>query len=187
VESKTHLNITQGFSDRSRRLPDFCQKNGLKSRCGILWIWDKQTGGDPFILIKRLLKLFPFEVLSIEVDDGRSRDVFSDWDSYLEWVNAENPTPTRLFSRIKIFRQKRVLGLLVWEMRGDSQKELAIYTQHDQTEPISKACATLGTVEIVSSPASSPKKRCWLYEWAFSFFNSSVRRGTTSKRSPTIP
>lgn len=187
MESKTRLIMTQGLPDNSRRLPDFCRKNGLQSRCGIVWIWDRQTVGDPFTLIKRLLKLFPFEALSIEVDEGRSRDVFSDWDSYLEWVNAENPTPKRLFSRIKIFRQKRVLGFLVWEKRGDSQRELAIYTQHDQTEPISKACETLATVEIFSKSAPSPKKGCWLYEWAFSFFNSSVRRGTTSKRSPTIP
>jgi hypothetical protein len=180
--------MTQGVPEQSRRLPDFCRKNGLQSRCGIVWIWNTQTEGEPFTLVKRLLKLFPFEALSIEVDEGRSRDVFSDWDSYLEWVNAESPTPTRLFSRIKIFRQKRVLGFLVWEKRRDSdERELAIYTQHDQTEPISKACQTLGTVEIFSNPAPLPGKRHRFYEWAFNFFNSSVRRGTTSKRSPTIP
>ncbi|NBX76228.1 MAG: hypothetical protein EBQ92_06705 [Proteobacteria bacterium] len=188
MESKSHLIITKGLPDLPKKVPAFCREHGLGSRCGILWIWDTQTEGEPFTLVRRLLKLFPFESLSIEVDEGRRRDVFSDWDSYLEWINADAPNPSRLFSRIKVFRRKHVLGFLVWEQGKNSNgMELAIYTQHDQTNPISEACETLGTVEVNSTPAPTKKQKLWIYDWAFSFFNSSVRRGTTSKRSPTIP
>ncbi|MFM8269471.1 MAG: hypothetical protein ACKN9V_04710 [Pseudomonadota bacterium] len=110
----------------------------FRFRCAIDWTWADPIGEESFTLVKKLLKLFPFEVLSVEVDFRRSRDVFSDWDSYLEWFKAEKPAGERLFSRIKISRQRKTLGLMVWE-KGD----LAIYTEHDQVAPITKACETM--------------------------------------------
>jgi len=188
VKSKTHLIITKGFVTPSRKLPSFCRKNGLQSRCSIQWRWTNPMEEEAFTLIKRLLKLFPFELLRIEVDKGRSRDVFSDWDSYVEWAKAENLSLERLFSRIQILRHKKVLGFLVWTKRSDSSGlDLNIYTEHDQTRPISQACETIATVEIGVNPARSTQKKSCFYEWALSFFNSSVKRGTTSKRSATIP
>lgn len=154
------------------------------ARSSIDWTWTEPMSEESLILVKRLLKLFPFETLRIEVAFGRRRDIFSDWDSYLDWFKAEPPHSERLFDQIWITRQKRMLGIMVWE-----ERELAIYTEHDQSAPIAQACETMEgrQIRIASSKRSQSNRFQRFQEWAFSFFNSSVKRGTTSKRSPTIP
>lgn len=127
----------------------FCKKHRLYSRCEIDWRWTHPMKDESFTLVRRLLKLFPFEYLSVEVDQERSRDIFSDWDSYLEWLKSDTISPERLFSRIKIARHKKVLGLLVWE--GDKTSgatNLVIYTEQSQALPIRRACETLSPIEI---------------------------------------
>lgn len=149
MESKSQFVVYKGFPSRWLPSPRYCRSNKLLSRCAIEWKPTDEVEEGLFPLVKRLLKLFPFEGLAVEVDQGSCRDVFSDWDSYLEWLRAESDLGNRLFSRIKIFRHTKVLGLLVWEKSPKSGLlELAIYTEQNQISPIAKACESLGEVEI---------------------------------------
>jgi len=149
METNRRWILYKGFPGSQWNVPGFSRKNKLRSRCAVEWNQGDRLQEDCLLLVKRILKLFPFESLLVEVEQGKCTDVFPDWDSYLEWLSAEEERQGRLFSKIKIFRQKRVLGLIVWEKNRQNQMfELAIYTEHNQTDPVTKACETLGTVEV---------------------------------------
>ncbi|NDC25190.1 MAG: hypothetical protein EBZ49_13840 [Proteobacteria bacterium] len=118
--------------------------------------------------IRRILKLFPFEQMEIEVQRGRSRDLFEDWDSYLEWFRADEPHEGRWFSSITVMRKHRFLGYLVWEQREKATTSLAIYTEGNQSGPLEELSRAVGeaalpprevVIEKGGSQSLSPKKR----------------------------
>lgn len=119
-----------------KKLPSFCRKNQLGFEFAIHLPRGEQWVDLSFSLIKRLLKLFPFENMRIEVEAGRVKDVFSDWDSYLEWFQTESFREERLFRRIEVGRFSKGLGYFDWENQADPNHTLLkIYTQSDQNAP----------------------------------------------------
>jgi hypothetical protein len=129
------MNLFSIWSQSS--LPKFCRKNQLVHCWTVILISGASEIEWVLILVKRILKLFPFESTEIEVDQGRSCDRFGDWDSYLEWFRAETPTKERLFNRIRIYRREKVLGYI------ELGTGISVFTQHDQSGPFGEALKSI--------------------------------------------
>lgn len=198
MKSPMPMILFKGYREGASAPPRFCREHQLLQRFSIQWEGTEDPSESVFRLVRKLLKLFPFEWTQVVRQEGRVQDVFDDWDSYLDWVKAGNSGKLALFQTIRILRQKQVLGFMQWEGK-DPNLELAIYTQFDQSVPFLDACRSL-VQESGLTPEASWKFQegaaTWtqgfsliqkLQECALSFFNSSVRRGTISKRSPTKP
>jgi len=189
------LQTQAGFFPGRTEVPPFCRKERLTFRFALVFQETPFSREKAFLFVKRLLKLFPFERLRVEVETQRVRDVFSDWDSYLEWVQAEPSTSGRLFKRLEVWRFKKCLGYFEWKDSSPAgQRVLEVFTEGDQSNPFLEVCRQIAVEENTSlqhqTGASYPlnsKLGKRFYDWALSFFNSSVRRGTTSKRSATKP
>jgi len=171
MEQKSAIRIFEGFPPNYKKLPVYCENEQLGNRFAVAFgeLW-KET---EFVLslVRRVLKLFPFEKMEIEVDRGRSRDVFEDWDGFLDWFRADNPSHERYFSRIKVLRKQKVLGYLEWEGGAKQPIELAVYTTQNQSGPLSEACQAVcksqdPQKEMICEKGTraAPKKR-----WKFFF------------------
>lgn len=198
MKSPVPRSLFKGYRKGASAPPRFCRDHQLFHRFSFGWEGTEDPSESVFKLVRKLLKLFPFEWTQVVRQEGRVQDVFDDWDSYLDWIKAGNSGKQALFQSIRISRQKQVLGFMQWEGK-DSDCELAVYTQFDQTAPFLEACRSLAQDSGHNPEASwrfqegAPK---WeqelsliqkLQECALSFFSSSVKRGTISKRSPTKP
>ena len=125
------MNLFSKVTNKS--YPKFCRQHRLVHCWRVEWEGGSAEIDFVLLLVKKILKLFPFERTEVEVDHGRSRDRFGDWDSYLEWFRAESPASERLFHRIKIYRGKKVLGFI----QNDSG--IVVFTEHDQSHPLGEA------------------------------------------------
>ena len=190
--------LFKGYRKGASAPPRFCREHHLLHRFSIRWEGTEDPSESVFRLVRKLLKLFPFEWTQVVRQEGRVQDVFDDWDSYLDWVKAGNSGKQALFQSVRILRQKQVLGFMQWEGK-EPDLELAVYTQFDQTAPFLEACRSLAQDSGLTPEASwrfQEGSQSWdqelslirkIQECALSFFSSSVKRGTISKRSPTKP
>lgn len=129
------MNLFSQFINKS--YPKFCRKHRLIHCWRVEWEKGSREIDFILLLVKRILKLFPFERTEIEVDRERSSDRFGDWDSYLDWFKAETPNEERMFHRIKIYRGDKVLGFIQHDLG------INVFTEHDQSNPLGEALSTV--------------------------------------------
>lgn len=170
MKLESTVQIYEGFPPGYKKLPPYCEKERLENRFAVGFGASGEETEFVLSLVRRILKLFPFEKMEIEVDRGRSRDVFEDWDGFLDWFRADNPSCERYFSRIKVLRKQKVLGFLEWEESEMGPYQLAVYTADNQSKPLAEACQAVCSSQepkkatfIEKGTETVPKKRWKLF------------------------